>query len=87
MVGRFATLDVLRGFALLGILMLNIDEFAGPETLWDMPVGGAKPAFSRLARAPGLSDCCAEMDVCRRKDAELVFHAVRGGCGVADGKD
>jgi uncharacterized protein len=42
---RFQTLDVLRGFALLGILMLNIEDFAGHEALWDFPVGLLKPAF------------------------------------------
>ncbi|RYF23769.1 MAG: DUF418 domain-containing protein [Oxalobacteraceae bacterium] len=42
---RFAALDVLRGFALLGILLLNIETFAGPELLWDVPIGYAKPAF------------------------------------------
>jgi uncharacterized protein len=42
---RFASLDVLRGFALLGILMLNIEDFAGHEALWNFPVGLIKPAF------------------------------------------
>ena len=42
---RFPTLDVLRGFALLGILLMNIEDFAGPEGLWDVPVGLPKPAF------------------------------------------
>jgi uncharacterized protein len=42
---RFPTLDVLRGFALLGILMLNIEDFAGHEALWNFPVGLLKPAF------------------------------------------
>ncbi len=43
---RFATLDVLRGIALLGILMLNIEDFAGPERLWDIPLGLPRPAFT-----------------------------------------
>lgn len=42
---RIRSLDVLRGFALLGILLLNIDEFYGPEALHDIPVGAAKAAF------------------------------------------
>lgn len=42
---RFASLDVLRGFALLGILILNIENFAGYEALRDFPVGLIKPAF------------------------------------------
>ena len=42
---RIASLDVLRGFALLGILVLNIEDFSGPEALHDIPVGLAKPAF------------------------------------------
>lgn len=43
---RISSLDVLRGFALLGILMLNIDSFAGPEAFHDIPVGLPKPAFA-----------------------------------------
>lgn len=43
---RIASLDVLRGFALLGILVLNIEMFSGPEgALHDVPLGLAKPAF------------------------------------------
>jgi uncharacterized protein len=42
---RIAALDVLRGFALLGILVLNIEDFSGPEALHDIPVGVAKAAF------------------------------------------
>jgi uncharacterized protein len=42
---RISSLDALRGFALLGILMLNIDDFAGPEFLHDIPIGLPKPAF------------------------------------------
>jgi uncharacterized protein len=42
---RITSLDVLRGFALLGILMLNIEDFSGPEFLHDIPIGTAQPAF------------------------------------------
>ncbi len=42
---RLPTLDILRGFALLGILLLNIETFAGSETVFDLPIGLAKPAF------------------------------------------
>lgn len=44
---RISTLDLLRGVALLGILMLNIDNFVGPESeaMHDIPVGLAKAAF------------------------------------------
>src|ERR1700742_5271459 len=42
---RIAALDVLRGFALLGILVLNIEDFSGPESLHDIPVGVAKATF------------------------------------------
>ena len=42
---RLPTLDILRGFALLGILLLNIEDFAGHEVLFDIPFGLAKPAF------------------------------------------
>lgn len=34
---RIAALDVLRGFALLGILVLNINNFGGPEAMHDTP--------------------------------------------------
>jgi uncharacterized protein len=43
---RLPTLDLLRGLALLGILLLNIEDFAGPESLWDIPVGLPRPAFT-----------------------------------------
>jgi len=43
---RLPALDVLRGFALLGILMSNIEAFAGPEGLWGIPVGLPIPAFT-----------------------------------------
>ena len=42
---RLPTLDILRGFALLGILLLNIEVFAGKELLSDFPIGLAKPAL------------------------------------------
>jgi uncharacterized protein len=43
---RVSSIDVLRGFALLGILMVNIDNFSGPESLHDIPVGVGVPAFT-----------------------------------------
>jgi uncharacterized protein len=43
---RISSLDVLRGVALLGILMVNIEEFGGPEALHDIPVGTAKATFA-----------------------------------------
>jgi uncharacterized protein len=36
---RIQALDVLRGFALLGILVLNINDLAGPEATHDIPYG------------------------------------------------
>ena len=42
---RIRSLDVLRGFALLGILMLNIESFSGPATMHDVPVGTGHPVF------------------------------------------
>jgi uncharacterized protein len=42
---RIVALDILRGFALLGILMLNIEHFSGPSSIHDIPMGTAKPAF------------------------------------------
>lgn len=42
---RIVVLDVLRGFALLGILVLNIESFSGPSSMHDVPIGTAKPAF------------------------------------------
>jgi uncharacterized protein len=37
---RISGIDVLRGFALLGILVLNINYFGGPEASHDIPYGG-----------------------------------------------
>jgi uncharacterized protein len=42
---RISSIDVLRGFALLGILMMNIDDFGTPEAAHDIPIGMPKPAF------------------------------------------
>jgi uncharacterized protein len=38
---RISSLDVLRGFALLGILVVNMDSFAGPEASHDIPLAAA----------------------------------------------
>ncbi len=43
---RLVALDVLRGFALLGILAVNVENFAGPESLHDVPMGLARAAFT-----------------------------------------
>ncbi len=43
---RISSIDALRGVALLGILMVNIDSFRGPESLHDIPIGAGKPAFT-----------------------------------------
>ena len=42
---RIVTLDVLRGFALLGILTVNVEDFAGPESTHDVPMELVKAAF------------------------------------------
>src|SRR4051812_35844183 len=42
---RHFILDVLRGFALLGILLANIESFGTPEATHDIPLGMAIPAF------------------------------------------
>src|ERR1700693_6202680 len=36
---RIASIDILRGIALLWILFSNIDIFSGPETLFEIPQG------------------------------------------------
>jgi uncharacterized protein len=38
---RISSVDVLRGFALLGILVVNVDSFAGPEGVHDIPLASA----------------------------------------------
>jgi len=42
---RISSLDVIRGFAMMGILVLNIDDFALPEMYHDIPLGSPHPAF------------------------------------------
>jgi len=43
---RIFSLDVIRGVALLGILLANIEDFAAPEALHDVPIGTPIAAFS-----------------------------------------
>ena len=43
---RISSIDVLRGFALLGILVLNIDAFGNPEGPHDIPIGTPIDNFS-----------------------------------------
>ena len=42
---RILSIDILRGFALLGILVSNIDIFAGPETFYEIPQGLPDTSF------------------------------------------
>jgi hypothetical protein len=43
---RISSIDVLRGVALLGILVMNIDLFGNPEIVHDIPVGLPLDAFT-----------------------------------------
>jgi uncharacterized protein len=43
---RISSLDAIRGVAMMGILLLNIDDFALPEMFHDIPVGIPLPAFT-----------------------------------------
>jgi uncharacterized protein len=43
---RISSLDIIRGIAMLGILVLNIDDFGMPEIFHDIPVGGPLSAFT-----------------------------------------
>src|SRR6266481_196610 len=43
---RIFSLDVIRGVALLGILLVNIENFAAPEALHNIPVGTPIAALS-----------------------------------------
>ena len=38
---RIHALDTTRGFAVLGILLMNIWSFAGPQAIYDYPVAAA----------------------------------------------
>lgn len=42
---RISGLDIIRGIAMMGILLLNIDDFSIPENFHDIPVGMPINAF------------------------------------------
>ena len=46
---RYASLDVVRGVAVLGILLMNIWAFAGPQAYFDYPVGLADRSGAPVA--------------------------------------
>jgi uncharacterized protein len=43
---RISSMDVLRGFALLGILIMNVTSFGLPSWAYSIPLGTPKPTFS-----------------------------------------
>jgi uncharacterized protein len=43
---RLSSIDVLRGFALLGILVMNIDSFGDVQAMHDIPFGTSLDAFA-----------------------------------------
>lgn len=43
---RISSIDVLRGFALLGILVMNIDSFGDVQAMHDVPFGTSLDAFA-----------------------------------------
>lgn len=43
---RVSSIDVLRGFSLMGILIMNICSFAGPDWYYLFPLTTVKPVFS-----------------------------------------
>lgn len=47
--GRLAALDLVRGCAVLGILLMNVWAFAGPQAFFDNPAGIADRAGAPLA--------------------------------------
>lgn len=55
---RIVVLDVLRGFALLGILLMNIEAFVGPLDL-------ALTGWSRIGRVPTASPMRWSTSLCK----------------------
>ena len=77
---RIQIIDVLRGFALFGILIVNMEMFSQPAQLYVLPVSAEMPQIDIAAK--GLVRLLAE-----GKFYSPLLVAVWPGAGAADGAD
>ena len=61
---RFASMDVLRGIALLGILIANVSDFSLPGWDYLVPLSTSKPVFTGPHAAAPVSDSFVSRRAC-----------------------
>ena len=81
---RVASVDVLRGFALLGILLMNITSFGLPSWAYAIPLSTSLPVFSGPHARVNTVVWFLRWVLAEGQDACAVFDALWGGSGVAD---
>ncbi len=85
--GRISAVDTLRGFALLGILPVNIAAFALPLAAYVTPVNDAVNAYRGPFRGLGALSWLAPHVVCDLKMMTIFSMLFGAGVVLMDGRD
>ena len=81
---RISSMDVLRGFSLMGILVMNITDFAYGYTNYAFPLSTVKPVFDGPDWKINTAAWFMRWIFAEGKMRALVLHALWGGRNPAD---